>query len=416
MVIAWTYLRSSMCTSAKRRRAVVRVSAEVDVAATDSHDPKPTMPRARRVGAITAAALALPGVAGDVAAQVAPLEESVIAIKTGYYEDRQPGLKRIRAISPSLYLAMPFASVWSFEGTVSHDDVSGASPRWHSAISGASRMADSRTAGTAELTRSFERSAIALGVAHSDEQDYRSRAVSLEARVASEDNNRTWSLAFAHTDDAIFPTNQIVRNEARRTDEIGASVTQNWTRYDVVQASISHSRGRGYFSDPYKILDRRPRERDQTTVSLRWNHFFPASGDSMRLAVRYYRDTFGVDAYTADVAYAKPLSDRLTVTPSLRYHSQSAADFYYDPVYNPRIGEPFPLGNPRFASPDHRLSAFGAITLGARVDWQINTQWSADAKLEFYEQRSSWRLGGGGSPGLAPLRATIAQIGISRKF
>lgn len=136
----------------------------------------------------------------------------------------------------------------------------------------------------------------------------------------------------------------------------------------------------------------------------------------MRLALRYYRDSFGIDAYTTDIAYAKPLNDRFTITPSLRYHTQSAADFYYDPVYNPRIGEPFPVGNPRFASPDHRLSAFGAITLGARVDWQINTQWSADAKLEFYEQRSSWRLSGGGSPGLAPLRATIAQIGFSRKF
>lgn len=372
--------------------------------------------RARRVGAITAAALALPGVGVDANAQVAPLDESVIAIKTGYYEDRQPGLKRIRAVSPALYLAMPFASVWSFEGTVSHDDVSGASPRWHSAISGASRMTDSRTAGTAKLTRSFERAAISVGLAHSDEQDYRSRAVSLEARVASADNNRTWSAAVAHTDDAIFPTNRIVRNESRRTDEIGATVTQNWTRYDVVQASISHARGRGYFSDPYKILDQRPRERDQTTLSLRWNHFFPVSGDSAKLALRYYRDSFGIDAYTVDLGYAKPLNDRFTITPSFRYHTQSAADFYYDPVYNPRIGEPFPVGNPRFASPDHRLSAFGAITIGARVDWQFHAQWSADAKLERYEQRSGWRLNGNGSPGLAPLRATIVQIGISRKF
>jgi hypothetical protein len=360
--------------------------------------------------------LALPGVGVDANAQVAPLDESVIAIKTGYYEDRQPGLKRIRAVSPALYLAMPFASVWSFEGTVSHDDVSGASPRWHSAISGASRMTDSRTAGTAKLTRSFERAAISVGLAHSDEQDYRSRAVSLEARVASADNNRTWSAAVAHTDDAIFPTNRIVRNESRRTDEIGATVTQNWTRYDVVQASISHARGRGYFSDPYKILDQRPRERDQTTLSLRWNHFFPVSGDSAKLALRYYRDSFGIDAYTVDLGYAKPLNDRFTITPSFRYHTQSAADFYYDPVYNPRIGEPFPVGNPRFASPDHRLSAFGAITIGARVDWQFHAQWSADAKLERYEQRSGWRLNGNGSPGLAPLRATIVQIGISRKF
>jgi hypothetical protein len=372
--------------------------------------------RAGRIGSITAAALALPGVVSNAAAQVAPLEESVIAFKTSYYEDRQAGLDRIRAISPALSVAMPFASVWSFEGTLTHDDVSGASPRWHSAISGASQMSDYRTAGTAKFTRSFERFAIALGAAHSNERDYRSTAVSLEARVASADNNRTWSFAVAYTDDKINPVNEIVENETKRTDEISLSVTQNWTRYDIVQASISHARGRGYFSDPYKILDMRPRERDQTTISLRWNHFIASTGDAVRTSYRYYNDSFGIDAHTLEFGYAKSLGDRFTLTPSVRYHTQSAADFYYDPIYNPRIGEPFPIGNPRFASPDHRLSAFGAITLGARLDWQIDSKWSADAKLEFYEQKSNWRLSGNGSPGLAPLRATMMQIGISRKF
>ncbi len=369
------------------------------------------------LGSITAAALALPGVIASVAsAQVAPLEEGVVALKVHAYEDRQPGLTRIRAISPSLYIGVPVASAWSFEATITHDDVSGATPRWHSAISSASKMGDHRTATTATVTRSFERWSIAAGGAYSSEQDYRSRAGSLELRVASEDNNRTWSFAVAHTDDDIFPTNRAVRRATRRTDEFGVGVTQNWTKSDVVQLSITHAQGRGYYNDPYKILDIRPSERDQSTVSVRWNHSMGASGDALRTSWRFYRDTFGIRAHTLDLAYAKFVNDQWTFTPSVRYHTQSAADFYYDPVYDAQIGEPFPVGNPTFSSPDHRLSAFGALTLGARADWRIDSRWSADFKLEFYEQRGAWRLGGGGSPGLAPLKATIAQIGITRRF
>jgi Protein of unknown function (DUF3570) len=367
-------------------------------------------------GSITLAALALPGVAAPVAAQATQLDEGTIAVKTAYYQDRQSGLERVRALSPALYIALPIASNWSFETSIVYDDVSGASPRWHSAISSASKMTDARKAGTAKLTRSFERWSVALGSAYSDEQDYRSRAFSAELLLASEDKNRIWSLAIAKTEDVIFPTNRIVRREIRDTDELGFGVIQNWTKSDVVQFTATHARGRGYYNDPYKFLDQRPRERDQTTASLRWNHHFEASGHSLRSAYRFYRDSFGIRAHTFDFAYAKPIGERIVFTPSVRYHTQSAADFYYDPVYDPVIGEPFPVGNPPFSSPDHRLSSFGAITLGARIDWRIDAQWSADFKLDLYEQRAAWRLGGDGSPGLAPLRARILQIGFSRKF
>jgi hypothetical protein len=37
-------------------------------------------------------------------------------------------------------------------------------------------------------------------------------------------------------------------------------------------------------------------------------------------------------------------------------------------------------------------------------------------KWEFYRQRSSWRLGGGGSPGLEPLSARWFEFGIAKTF
>jgi hypothetical protein len=367
-------------------------------------------------GSITLAALALPGlIATSAQAESAPTE-GVISLKLQAYNDWQPGLDRIKVVAPSLYVFAPIASQWSIEASAVHDSISGASPRWHTNISGASRMEDRRTAGNAKLTRYFDRVSIGVGASTSNENDYRSNAASMEARISSADNNTTWFAGAGWSSDTINPVNELVVNEHKRTQELMAGVTQVWTRNDLLQLNVGHVRSRGYFNDPYKLADRRPRERDQTTLLVRWNHHIEHSNATVRSSYRFYRDTFGINAHSVQLEVAHPLGERLTVTPSMRYYTQSAANFYFDPVYDPVIGEPFPVGNPKYFSPDQRLSAFGALTLGAKAEWKIDSRWSADIKYERYAQRSEWRLGGGGSPGLAPFSAQFVQLGISRRF
>ena len=69
-----------------------------------------------------------------------PPQNGSISLRYLDYADRQPGLDRIHAHSPSVSVTAPVASDWSVEGTLTADDVSGASPRYHTAISGASHM------------------------------------------------------------------------------------------------------------------------------------------------------------------------------------------------------------------------------------------------------------------------------------
>lgn len=372
------------------------------------------MAATEHAGSITLAALALPGLWGTAHAESAPTE-GVISVKLQSYADHQPGLDRVRVVAPSLYVLAPVASAWTLEASVVHDDISGASPRWHSAISGASHMSDHRTAGSARLTRYFDRVSIALGSAFSEERDYRSRAASFDVRWSTPDNNTTFALGGGLTRDDINPVNGVVENEHRRTREFMIGVTQAWTKNDLVQLNFGHVAGMGYFNDPYKLVDQRPRERNQTTLLARWNHHIEPVAVTIRSSYRFYRDSFGIRAHTAALEAVHPLAGRFTLTPSLRYYTQGKADFYYDPVYDPVIGEPYPAGAPRFSSSDHRLAAFAALTLGARVEWRIDARWTADLKYERYTQRGNWRPGGG-SPGLAPLSADILQIGISRRF
>ncbi|MDZ7652016.1 MAG: DUF3570 domain-containing protein [Burkholderiaceae bacterium] len=368
-----------------------------------------------RTGAVIAAALALPGLA---LAESAP-EQTTIGFRYLYYKDYQPGLDRISVSSPSLYLLTPIGSNWSVEGSLVVDSVSGATPRWHSSISSASKMEDERTAGDLRITRYFRRAALGIGFAYSKEDDYESRAMSLDLRLATDDNNTTVAIGAGYSDDTITPNEQGSglppgTEEGKRVNDFMVGVTQVLTPFDIVQANLTYSRGRGYFSDQYKFNDTRPRERDQTALLLRWNHHFAGVNGTLRSSWRSYRDSFDVKAGTLGLEWAQPVA-RVLVTPSLRYHTQSAARFYVDPV----PGDDFPplaSQDPPYYSADHRLSAFGAYTAGLKVAVPFGKSWLFDAKVDYYEQRGEWRIGGEGSPGLAPFKAQFYQVGLYYRY
>jgi hypothetical protein len=362
--------------------------------------------------AILAAALLLPGM-GTAHAEAAP-ERGDISFKYMDYQDSQTGFDRVSVRAPSLSIMTPLAGVWSVEGTVVSDTVSGASPRYHTAISGASHFNEKRTGADVGATRYFQDGTLSVGAAFSDEHDYLSRALSFNGTRSSEDKNTTWSFGISRSHDSINPVNLIVTNQKKDTNSFLLGVTQVLTPVDIVQLTATYSRGNGYFSDPYKFQDQRPNQHNETAAMLRWNHHFAGSDGTSHLSYRYYTDSYEIKAHTFTGEYVQPLADGWTVTPSARFYTQSAASFYFDPTVN----DPFPpggtVGSGGFMSADQRLSGFGALTLGFKVAKQLDRDWRIDVKLEEYQQRGSWRLFDGGSPGLAPLRAQTLQIGLSR--
>ena len=371
----------------------------------------------RKAGSLLAAALALPGMA---AAQGEPGPgPGLVAFKWLSYEDSQPGLKRVSVKSPSLLARVPVGDRHAIEGSLTADSVSGASPRYHTAISGASRMSDKRHAGDVRVTRYDERRTLSLALAGSDENDFKSRAVSVQGSWSSDDNNRSWSLGLGVTRDRISSTDNPQLDEPRRTLELALGLTQALSRLDLVQIGLTLADGKGWYSDPYKALDARPSARRQSIATLRWNHHLEAAELTLRSSYRFYRDSFGVRSHTFTIEPVWQATASWTITPLLRLYTQTAASFYYDPVYS-FLGAPLPPGYleapPRHLSPDQRLSAFGAVTLGLRVGWQANEHWSTDIAFETYEQRGRWHVGGVGSPGLAPFSARFVQWGVARRF
>ncbi len=376
----------------------------------------PPLHRGDKAGAIIAAALALPGVMAY--ADSAP-ENGVVALKYLNYKDSQPGLDRIKVSAPSIYVLAPISPQWSVDGSLVSDSVSGATPTYHTSISGASRMNDKRVAGNVQVTRYFERSNYSIGLAGSSEHDYDSAAGSFIANFSSDDNNTTWNIGLGYASDKISSVNDPTLHETKRTAELLLGVTQAWTANDLLQLNLTLNRGRGFYTDPYKQVDNRPRERDQAIVLARWNHYSEDTGGALRSAYRFYHDTFGITAHTLGAEWVQPVG-RFAVTPSLRYYTQSAATFYFDPIYDPDLGAPYPPGYftnpPQYSSADQRLAAYGAFTVGLDLAMNITADWLIDLKGEYYQQRTGWRLGGSGSIGLDPFTATWIQLGVEKRF
>ena len=370
-----------------------------------------------RWGSVVAAALLLPGIATNAQAETAP-EQGVVELKYLSYRDWQPDFARIRVNAPAAYVLAPIGSRWAIEGSLVSDAVSGASPRYHTAVSGASRLSERRNAEDVSLTHYDDRSAWSLGAAFSDEHDYTARTVSGTYRWSTPDNDRTWNLGLGYGNDEVRSSDDPTLHGHRRTWQTSFGVTQAMTALDLVQATLGANFGRGDYSDPYKLPDIRPDHRDQVTTLVRWNHRFDEADGTLRTGWRWYSDSFGVRADTFDAAWVQSFGDRVQLTPSLRYTSQRAARFYFDPVYSATLGAPFPPGyDGRHAvSADQRLSAFGAITAGLRLDVKLAPRWTMDLGIERYAQRGGWRLGGDGSPGLAPFYAQWFELGVACSF
>jgi len=359
-----------------------------------------------------AAAMALP-LAEPLHAETAP-ERSLVGLKYLDYLDSQPGDTRIRVRSPALMALVPISSEWSVGGTLTSDVISGASPAYHT--SALQKMHDHRRAGEADVTRYFPNGTLTIGAYVSTEADYLSRGLSVQATRSSEDKNTTWAAGLGLNRDAINPVNHIVEHETKRVANLLVGVTQVLTARDIVQLNLSQSIGRGYYSDPYKVYDERPRDRNSTTMLARWNHYVEALQSTARFSYRYYSDSWHIKAHTMGVEYVQPLPHDWTVTPLVRLYTQSAAIFYVDADASTYPFPPNPPAGAVYYSEDQRVSAFGARTFGIKVAKQLDADWLVDVKVERYAQRAGWRLFGSGSPGLAPFNARSIQVGLSRQF
>ena len=120
-------------------------------------------------------------------------------------------------------------------------------------------------------------------------------------------------------------------------------------------------RGYGYELEVY------PRTRTSSAQAVRAMYFLPYRA-ALKFEYRHYSDTWGIDAFNAEIGYTHPIEKYgLTVELKYRFYDQTAADFYSDL---------FPRSNAQnFMARDKEMAAFQTQTIGAGVTYEFETDW-----------------------------------------
>ncbi|WP_426992910.1 DUF3570 domain-containing protein [Methylomonas sp. CM2] len=156
---------------------------------------------------------------------------------------------------------------------------------------------------------------------------------------------------------------------------------------------------------PELFRENRPGQRNLFSFSGGVNHYFPALDAALHFDYRYYHDDWKIDAHTFEMKWLQSLPFGITVTPSVRYYSQSKADFFAPYYLAPRADG--------FYSSDFRLSGFGALSGGVILSKQIGKAVKLEAGFEYYQRASAFKLGGGGGSDYADYSYYLAHAGVN---
>jgi len=153
------------------------------------------------------------------------------------------------------------------------------------------------------------------------------------------------------------------------------SLSQILTRNAILGFNYELLTDQGYLANPYRVIrflapgqglgfgkadPVYPTTRTSSSASVQLKYYLPYRA-ALTGQYRFFHDTWGITARTAEVDYTHPVRKHLILDGSFRYYHQGPADFYSDL---------FPRANyQNFMGRDRELAAFNSYTVGAGASW-----------------------------------------------
>ena len=329
--------------------------------------------------------------------------ETVTAYK---YQDYQESGGRIKVQAHYGLIEQTLGVEARIKITAVQDTISGATPTGEPAdpVTGLvplSQMHDRRKAWTADFSRQFGNVNVSVGAANSRESDYVSTGFSLNTLTDLNNKNTTLLAGISGTNDDVKVFYQPAR-ASKRTLDLIVGVTQLLDENTSLVLNASYGSASGYLSDPYKLIrkntellpglflpltfaENRPDSREKWIGYASINHSAAQLKGAVEASYRLYHDTFGVTSHTLAAAWLQRLGDEVILSPSVRYYTQDAADFYRVSLDGTAITpgtKPNPAGP--FYSADYRLAALDSWTWGVKLVWTPKPAFQADIAWESY--------------------------------
>jgi hypothetical protein len=291
---------------------------------------------------------------------------------------------------------------------LTNDAIAGASPTGLPAPAGSGQvplayLSDHRKEWEGDLTRQLGPVNVAAGLSESREHDYVSRGWSLNTLSDFNRQNTTLLAGLGGHDDDVESFYTSARPYLpRHALSAVLGVKQLLDPLTSVTLNVTWGRETGYLDDQYKLVQKTlelvpgsffptafhedlPGTHAFAAVFASVNRAFPGARGAIEASCRYYGDSYGVSAGTAEVSWQQKIGGRFTLAPDVRLHEQGAARFY---IYNLDSAAVTPTqvpnpGGPNYSS-DYRLSSLWTSTCGLKLTCTLCDHVRADVAYDRY--------------------------------
>jgi len=322
---------------------------------------------------------------------------------------------------PSLLMRKKFAEKYSVSANYYVDMVSSASI---DVVTTASPYREERTQGSVALDMLNGKTQYSLSFTNSEENDYTANSASFDVSQDMFGDLTTLSFGYSRGWDEVRKRGDeaFIEPVDRRTYRVGLS--QIVTPALMMGLSYELVVDEGFLNNPYRSVryldpaspagyayqaEIYPHTRTSSAASVRARYFLPYRA-ALHGEYRYFTDTWGIGAHTAEIGYTHPWTDKWIFELGLRFYTQGNADFYSDLF--PRVDAQ------NFLARDKELSSFSnqMISLGATYELSLGWKFLQRSTLSFFYDRMQFQyddfrdLTSAGAPGAEELYGFDANV------
>ena len=280
---------------------------------------------------------------------------------------------------PSVLVRKKFGESFAFTANYYVDAISSASV---DVVTTASPYTERREQKSVSVEYLRGKATYAAGYTTSKENDYTADTIFASVSQDLFGDLTTVSLGYSQGQDKVGKRGEPDFQEpiTRRNYRVG--VTQVLTRNMLLSLNFETVTEQGYLHNPYRTMryagpapgsytrapETYPGTHTSNAGSGRLMYYLPwrASVSGM---YRFYGDSWGINAHTAEIEYTHPLGDKLVLTGSYRFYTQNSADFYSDL---------FPRADAQnFMARDKEISTYMGHTIGVGASYEFPVTWMA---------------------------------------
>ncbi len=280
---------------------------------------------------------------------------------------------------PSVLVRKQLTKSSSISGNYYVDSITSASI---DVVTTASPYTEERTEASASVDYLHEYSTMSLAYTNSEENDFSAKSAHFSFSQELFGNLTTLSMGYSRGWDVVRERGRADFEEDVDRQHYRLGVSQILTKTWLLDLGFEAITDEGFLNNPYRRYryltgdsnepvgwekEVYPRTRTSSAVAIRSMLYLPYRA-SVHGEYRFFTDTWGIDAHTAEIGYTHPYKTKWIFDFKYRYYTQTAADFYNDL---------FPSRRPQnYLARDKELSNFSNQTIGVGISYIFTpTRW-----------------------------------------